>query len=68
MRMALIRKLLAEKDEKDLPREKGEIVGKNCACKNPHCISLTEKSIVPKYYRDRRGIVRCFWCDEGTEN
>lgn len=68
MRMALIRKLLAEKDEKDLPREKGEIVGKKCACKNPHCISLTEKSIAPKYYRDRRGVVRCFWCDEGAED
>lgn len=61
MRMALILKLLSEKDHEDktgtnnLPTDK--------ICKNEHCILTTEQELERLYYVDEKGIKRCAYCD-----
>ena len=65
MRMALILKLLGERDLPDTERTKGEDVHLDapCMCGNIHCISGSERGLPARFYRDRAGAVRCAYCD-----
>ncbi len=62
MRMALILKLLSEKEQED----KGNTVETypaTTACQNAHCILTTEQELEPLYYIDSKGTKRCLYCD-----
>lgn len=63
MRMALILKLLEERDRP--AKEDSRVLNKVPAgsCKNPHCILTTEQELAPLGYTDRRNIARCVYCD-----
>ena len=65
MRMALILKLLGERELPDTERAKGEDVHLDapCMCGNIHCISGSERGLPARFYRDRAGAVRCAYCD-----
>ena len=63
MRMALIYTLLKEKDKPDVPREKGEPAELKKKCTNVHCITGSERALPKRFYKDQKGIVRCFYCD-----
>lgn len=63
MRMALILKLLREKDQADIDRGKGILAEVKTDCKNPHCITHTERGLGRRFYRDANEKVRCFYCD-----
>lgn len=62
MRMALILKLLEEKNEPINIVSKKTFISKE-KCKNPHCISLIEQELEPKVYIDKYGVTRCAYCD-----
>ncbi len=65
IRMALILKLLAEKNEPSNLDQKGEhLAGR--VCQNPRCITHTEQEL-PQRFRCvdvQKGIYRCTYCDE----
>ncbi len=61
MRMALILKLLASKDEKD--KEDKEVIESDKKCSNPHCITTVEQGIKSLEYTDKQGTLRCAYCD-----
>lgn len=63
MRMALILKLLAEKD-KECPHngEKDLVVSKE-KCENLHCITTTEQEIENLCYHNDNGELCCYYCD-----
>lgn len=62
MRMALILKLLKEKDEVKPIREKNlSVLDKTCS--NPHCILTTEQELEKLGYKDEKGKMRCLYCD-----
>lgn len=61
MRMALILKLLKEKDS--AKAEDRESYPTDKKCKNEHCILTTEQELEHLCYRDEKGIVRCLYCD-----
>lgn len=63
MRMALIRKLLREKDRPDTDRTKGVPVSAPGACPNPHCITNHERGLATRFLRTSDGAVRCYFCD-----
>lgn len=63
MRMALIYTLLKEKESPDVPREKGKPVELRKKCTNVHCITGSERALPKRFYKDPKGIVRCFYCD-----
>ena len=61
IRMALILKLLAEKDCEDTTAQKSNLsLGDRCS--NPHCIITTEQELAPLNYDDG-GVRRCAYCD-----
>ncbi len=62
MRMALILKLLQEKDL-DCTRDDIETYLSDTVCKNAHCILTTEQELQPLYYIDKKGLKRCVYCD-----
>ena len=62
MRMALILKLLAERDAKDTTAKKEGVVPCD-PCRNPHCISTTEQELPALSYSDNNGVKRCVYCD-----
>ena len=62
IRMALILKLLAEKDLADTTEQKATFVAGH-PCKNPHCISTTEQELESLAYTDGKGVKRCAYCD-----
>lgn len=61
MRMALIMKLL---NEKDAPIKEGRktFVTKE-QCKNRHCITTEEQELIRLTYKDNHGTTRCAYCD-----
>ena len=64
IRMALILKLLAEKDMPDTERP-GEVTTE-ITCSNPRCITSTEQEL-PQMFRlvdEEHGIYRCGYCDQ----
>ncbi len=64
IRMALILKLLSEKDQPDVPRM-GEAV-EGLSCENPRCICKTEQEL-PALFRcadETHGVYRCVYCDQ----
>jgi aspartate carbamoyltransferase catalytic subunit len=64
IRMALILKLLAEKDMPDTERP-GEVTTE-ITCSNPRCITSTEQEL-PQMFRlvdEEHGIYRCAYCDQ----
>lgn len=63
MRMALILKLLSERDVPDVDRRQGEPIEGAYHCENPHCILTTERGLEPRFYRDAAGKVHCAHCD-----
>lgn len=63
MRMALILKLLSEKDAPDADRTQGVPIEGAFACANPHCILTTERELAPRFYRDGDGKTHCAYCD-----
>lgn len=63
MRMALILKLLKEKDLPDRRKSKGEYEDELTHCINPHCITTSEQELPHLVYKDGDGIVRCAYCD-----
>ena len=63
MRMALILMLQQERERPDTARIKGEPITGAFVCRNPHCICQSERNLPPRYYRDREGQPRCFFCD-----
>ena len=67
MRMALILKLLEAREQPDTDRCKGPAVSDGCACANPHCISVRERTLPHRSYLDRCGRHRCFYCDQLLE-
>lgn len=60
MRMALILKLLNEKQDLNTCIKDG-IPSKKC--KNPHCIITCEQELESLAYKDKNGILRCIYCD-----
>ncbi len=62
MRMALILKLLKEKDTETVEAKK-EIFATDKICQNAHCILSVEQELDPLYYVDNKGIRRCVYCD-----
>jgi aspartate carbamoyltransferase catalytic subunit len=62
IRMALILKLLAEKDLADTTEQKATFAVEQ-PCKNPHCISTTEQELERLAYTDGKGVKRCAYCD-----
>lgn len=64
MRMALILKLLSEKDLPDADRRKGISCDRaGAVCTNPHCIVSVERNLPPRFYRDTEGRPHCAYCD-----
>ncbi|MFR2944122.1 MAG: hypothetical protein ACLTKZ_02840, partial [Lachnospiraceae bacterium] len=64
MRMALILKLLAEKDLPDRRNRKNEYEDSSAICKNPRCITTGEQELRRLVYKDGEGVLRCAYCDE----
>ena len=64
MRMALILKLLDEKDCPDNRKKKNEYEDHFAVCKNPRCITSGERELSGLVYKDDDGAVRCAYCDE----
>lgn len=62
MRMALILKLLKEKDSSTY-KETRKLIKTDKKCSNPHCISLVEQELAPLTYVDEDGVTRCLYCD-----
>ena len=64
IRMALILKLLNEKDQPDVPRV-GETV-EGLSCENPRCICKTEQELPPLFRcaDEAHGVYRCVYCDQ----
>ena len=62
IRMALILKLLAEKDTPTAKPE-GAVSFEGAACINPRCISSTEKDLPHLFKEVDKGIFRCVYCD-----
>ena len=63
MRMALIIKLLASKNEKEV--DDGKNIGlSDKKCSNPHCITTCEQEIKSYTYTDSHGDERCAYCDK----
>lgn len=63
MRMALILKLLAQKDQPSQKDRRVFFEDKNFVCDNPHCILTVEQEIENKFYVDKDGAVCCAYCD-----
>ena len=66
MRMALILKLLeeAQKDPHNRTTLPEEFIGSGLECKNPKCVSHTERDVVQAFKRTQNpGLVRCVYCD-----
>ena len=64
MRMALILKLLSEKDREG---EKKEFITSG-KCTNPKCITQTERGIVSKFVKGKKdGLCRCAYCENIAE-
>lgn len=61
MRMALILKLLKEKDI--LEQDKKQTFLTEKLCENEHCILTTEQELEKRYYIDEKGEKRCLYCD-----
>ena len=61
MRMALIMKLLDEKNVAD--RAEKATIPCDKKCKNPHCITTTEQELESLAYKDSHGEIRCVYCD-----
>lgn len=61
MRMALILKLLKEKNK--APRYTVDVTSTDGVCKNPKCITTTEQELCQKFYTDEKGVERCIYCD-----
>ena len=64
MRMALILKLMNERNLPDADRKRGEPVAFCGTCPNPRCVSRSERSLPERFYRDTKGKVHCAYCDE----
>ena len=65
MRMALILKLLAEKDSESGVCDKGECVIDSIRCQNPRCITSVEQEL-PHGFRltdKEQGVYRCIYCE-----
>lgn len=65
IRMALILKLLKEKNLKDKNDYKEEVIIKNMKCKNPKCISSTEQELEHIFIvtDEDNKVYRCKYCD-----
>lgn len=65
MRMALILKLLAEKDSESGVCDKGECVIDSIRCQNPRCITSVEQELphVFKLTDKEQGVYRCIYCE-----
>ncbi|MBQ3012444.1 MAG: aspartate carbamoyltransferase [Clostridia bacterium] len=65
MRMALILKLLAEKDSESSGCDKGECVIDSIRCQNPRCITSVEQELphVFKLTDKEQGVYRCIYCE-----
>ena len=65
MRMALILKLLAEKDSESRVCDKGECVIDSIRCQNPRCITSVEQELphVFKLTDKEQGVYRCIYCE-----
>lgn len=61
MRMALILKLLDE--QKAEPADGKTTVISDDKCRNPHCITTTERALEKLVYIDRQGKRKCAYCD-----
>ncbi len=62
MRMALILKLLKERDLQDAGDDR-VVEPSETACTNAHCILTTEQELEPLCYVDNKGTKRCLYCD-----
>lgn len=63
MRMALILKLLREKNLPDVDRAKGMPVLLPGACPNPLCVTNRERSLPARFVQGADGKPYCFYCD-----
>lgn len=63
MRMALILKLLGEKDKPDSREKKDAYEDASVRCKNPHCILTSEQELARLVYKDGAGVAHCLYCD-----
>ncbi len=68
IRMALILKLLAEKDKEEI-RDDGVERGDIC-CNNPRCITSTEQELVQKFrsVELKERVYRCIYCEKDAVN
>ena len=68
IRMALILKLLELKDEKEEnKKEKTQVVVNKIKCKNPRCITHTERDINHVFEMKDKNIYRCKYCETQAE-
>ncbi len=61
MRMALILKLLGEKNDKTDDGRETFVCEKQC--ENEHCILTVEQELEKRCYIDEKGVRRCLYCD-----
>ena len=63
MRMALILKLLEEKDS--VAESSNDVIVKGKTCRNPHCITTCEQELEPlfKVCGDNNDVYRCIYCE-----
>ena len=64
MRMALILKLLQEKDAPSAADGRDVFSDAARRCANPLCVSVAEPDLPHRFYRDSSGRVRCAYCDQ----
>ncbi len=70
MRMALILKLLNEKDMPEAPdKDERPIVYEGFVCDNPRCITTVEQELKPAFrlYDPIKNKYRCIYCEHGAE-
>lgn len=61
MRMALILKLLASRNE--ITGKKTHITDKTLECPNPKCVTHYERELEPEFIQNEKGEYRCAFCD-----
>lgn len=67
IRMALILKLLGEKDKEYVSGVQDERIEGTYQCKNPRCITQVEQGIKHVFLKSADGEIRCMYCEHGLE-
>ena len=67
IRMALILKLLGEKDQPYVSGVQDERIGGEYRCQNPRCITQVEQGVKHMFLKNAAGEIRCMYCERSLE-